>query len=368
MRKNVMATTMVIMIMASLSLLVVPAKAGWVEVDSGRATRFIGIKSMTKWKVAKTETTKRQMLDQWYVKTKETLERVLEKEWQDYDYTVWHETQGLDESHLDTEEEDVGASYSTFEKQTFVHEKHECKGKEEPDEGIPEQKSNDTFYYDTELIVNSTIIDEQPDVVSHSMDIDSVEVYDNQLVYFKDFPLGDHVFTLKIVYENDTILQDSWSFTTINYISLEIPDNVRYIPVGTYTDYEINVANIAPNETTIILSMPEPPPSEWSAVFFRQVTTLPPNGSDVMTLLVSASRRVIEGEVANVTVIASTITNHTSSKHTITTAKIPVGGIWIPVDKLALLAPYIALASTILVATAATAIYVKHAKRRKKKQ
>ena len=43
----------------------------------------------------------------------------------------------------------------------------------------------------------------------------------------------------------------------------------------------------------------------------------------------------------------------------------PVGGIWVPVDKFALLAPYIGLASTILVATAATAIYVK---RRKKKR
>jgi len=48
--------------------------------------------------------------------------------------------------------------------------------------------------------------------------------------------------------------------------------------------------------------------------------------------------------------------------------EVPVGGVWVPVDKLALLAPYIALASTIIVATAATAIYVKHAKRRKKKQ
>jgi len=42
----------------------------------------------------------------------------------------------------------------------------------------------------------------------------------------------------------------------------------------------------------------------------------------------------------------------------------PVGGIWIPVNKFGLLAPYIALASTILIATATTAIYVK---RRKKK-
>jgi hypothetical protein len=45
-----------------------------------------------------------------------------------------------------------------------------------------------------------------------------------------------------------------------------------------------------------------------------------------------------------------------------------VGGIMIAVDKLALLAPYIGLASTILVATAATAIYVKRVKHRKEKQ
>jgi len=42
-----------------------------------------------------------------------------------------------------------------------------------------------------------------------------------------------------------------------------------------------------------------------------------------------------------------------------------VGGIWVPVDKFGLLAPYIALASTILVVTAATTIY---GKRRNKKQ
>jgi len=42
----------------------------------------------------------------------------------------------------------------------------------------------------------------------------------------------------------------------------------------------------------------------------------------------------------------------------------PVGGVWVPVDKLALLAPYIALASTILVAIATTAIYVKRKKKR----
>jgi len=46
----------------------------------------------------------------------------------------------------------------------------------------------------------------------------------------------------------------------------------------------------------------------------------------------------------------------------------PVGGILVPVDKFGLLAPYIGVASTILVATAATAIYAKRVKRKKKKQ
>jgi GH25 family lysozyme M1 (1,4-beta-N-acetylmuramidase) len=48
--------------------------------------------------------------------------------------------------------------------------------------------------------------------------------------------------------------------------------------------------------------------------------------------------------------------------------KIGVGGIVIPVDKLALLAPYIGLTSTIVVAAVATVIYVKRVKHRKEKQ
>jgi hypothetical protein len=45
-----------------------------------------------------------------------------------------------------------------------------------------------------------------------------------------------------------------------------------------------------------------------------------------------------------------------------------VGGIIVPVDKFALLAPYIGLTSTIIVATVATVIYVKRVKHRKEKQ
>jgi hypothetical protein len=45
-----------------------------------------------------------------------------------------------------------------------------------------------------------------------------------------------------------------------------------------------------------------------------------------------------------------------------------VGGIVIPVDKFALLAPYIGLVSTVTVATVATVIYIKRVKCRKEKQ
>lgn len=46
----------------------------------------------------------------------------------------------------------------------------------------------------------------------------------------------------------------------------------------------------------------------------------------------------------------------------------PVGGIWVPVNKFALLAPYIGLASTIIVAIVVTVIYAKRFERRKEKQ
>jgi hypothetical protein len=44
-----------------------------------------------------------------------------------------------------------------------------------------------------------------------------------------------------------------------------------------------------------------------------------------------------------------------------------VGGVLVPVDKFGMLAPYIGLASTILVATATTAVYARHVKRREEK-
>jgi hypothetical protein len=61
-----------------------------------------------------------------------------------------------------------------------------------------------------------------------------------------------------------------------------------------------------------------------------------------------------------------TATNSTS--FTYTTASSSVGGIELPIDKFALLTPYIGLTSAILAAAIATTVYVKRVKRREKKQ
>lgn len=67
--------------------------------------------------------------------------------------------------------------------------------------------------------------------------------------------------------------------------------------------------------------------------------------------------------------IGTYVEKHGSATVTVTGTipSIPVGGIWIPVDKLGLLAPYISLVSTIVVTTATTGLYAKRVKRRKKK-
>jgi hypothetical protein len=45
------------------------------------------------------------------------------------------------------------------------------------------------------------------------------------------------------------------------------------------------------------------------------------------------------------------------------TVRVPVGGIWVPVDKLALLAPYLALIATIVFAASISVAYVKYRKK-----
>lgn len=72
------------------------------------------------------------------------------------------------------------------------------------------------------------------------------------------------------------------------------------------------------------------------------------------------------GAVYVVNFAAPTLPPHTIG--TLIISQCAVGGIVIPVDKFALLAPFIGLASTILVATVATTIYIKRGKLRKEKQ
>jgi len=62
------------------------------------------------------------------------------------------------------------------------------------------------------------------------------------------------------------------------------------------------------------------------------------------------------------TYMAQTATDNTTFEYGVAPTPTPVGGIWIPVDKLGLLAPYIGLASTIILAIAVTVIFFKHKK------
>jgi plastocyanin len=113
-----------------------------------------------------------------------------------------------------------------------------------------------------------------------------------------------------------------------------------YITIGTTVTWTNNDPVLytlwfvtAENQTTYLLSNPIAPNSSWSYTF----------SEPIHLQYYSFDRLWITG---NVTVTISS-----------------VGGVVVSVDKFGLLAPYIALVSTILVATAATALY---AKRRKK--
>jgi hypothetical protein len=61
-------------------------------------------------------------------------------------------------------------------------------------------------------------------------------------------------------------------------------------------------------------------------------------------------------------------TNHTLGAVFLNTFPGGVGGIFVPVDKFSLLAPYIGLASAAMIGAVATAVYVKRVKPTKEKQ
>jgi subtilisin family serine protease len=106
----------------------------------------------------------------------------------------------------------------------------------------------------------------------------------------------------------------------------------------------------------------------------RSGVSLAPEATTTLTFAWTAS---VPAGSYGISAIASTVplefdtADNTLSDGTITVKSPPsppVGGIEIPIDNLALLAPYIGLTSAILIATVATAAYVQHVRRRKEKQ
>jgi len=67
---------------------------------------------------------------------------------------------------------------------------------------------------------------------------------------------------------------------------------------------------------------------------------------------------------------AGDVNHKTSSGFTLlsVTGGVPVGGLVTPIDKLALLYPFIGLASLIVAATTVTAVYVSRARHREERQ
>ena len=92
------------------------------------------------------------------------------------------------------------------------------------------------------------------------------------------------------------------------------------------------------------------PPNQNRTLF---LSISPPESEPVGTIGVVEIRGYIDGEEAG------------GAGVVVRVVEAAVGGALVPVDKLGLLAPYIALASTIVAVTATTAIYAKRVKRRK---
>jgi hypothetical protein len=112
----------------------------------------------------------------------------------------------------------------------------------------------------------------------------------------------------------------------------------------------LNVSSITPNASSIVK-----PPT------YSNVTAIAQMGPSSVIISLPTGHMANETEIVTVTVgeAGGAAAAYTTS---------PVGGVVVPIDKLALLTPYIGLASTILVAAVASIVYVKHVKRREEKQ
>jgi hypothetical protein len=118
-------------------------------------------------------------------------------------------------------------------------------------------------------------------------------------------------------------------------------------------------------KVTIIQNAPyTPPPHTPSANsmngYSKNSTGVPFNNATGAAVLAGAGAGLnIYGLIPGV---GAAYTSYIFTDHGVM-ATVPVGGVWVPVDKLALLAPYIGLVSAVVLAVATTAVFFKHRKK-----
>jgi hypothetical protein len=112
----------------------------------------------------------------------------------------------------------------------------------------------------------------------------------------------------------------------------------------------------------------QPPPPPTTPVnsmngYRKNSTGLPFNNATGVAVLAGAGAGLdIYGYIPGIGTTGAAYTDYIFTDHGVM-ATVVVGGIWVPVDKLALLAPYIGLVSAIVLAVATTAVFFKHRKK-----
>jgi len=152
-------------------------------------------------------------------------------------------------------------------------------------------------------------------------------------------PLGSYTFLL--------------DYSFIHCMMIE-PYNIPYVSLYTY-----NV--ILPNNRVYLNSYPLGTLTPTGAgirgndTFYFNDSLVPLYSDRDNVITFEWGQYPVPYEVSNVTIFTGGISTMTTPS--------PVGGIWIPVDKLSLLAPYITLVSTIILAVSASAAYIKYRKK-----
>jgi hypothetical protein len=105
---------------------------------------------------------------------------------------------------------------------------------------------------------------------------------------------------------------------------------------------------------------PHTPPANSMNGYSKNSTGVPFNNATGAAVLAGAGAGL--NIYGNIPTVGPAYTSYIFTDYGIM-AQVPVGGIWVPVDKIALLAPYIGLVSAIVLAVAAAAVFSKYRKK-----